>query len=135
MLQLADGTLAPLDYKYTEYKEKVYRTHKYQIILYGLMIEDTYRFPVNRGYVCYVRKGNVVKEVSIGAKERQEAKAIVSDMLAIIQRGQVSQTDVSCRALSRLLLQKYLRKVNGGQKTHLVRTVWQGSGDERGCIF
>jgi CRISPR-associated exonuclease Cas4 len=87
VLQLADGTMAPLDYKYTEYKETVYRTHKYQVILYGMLVEETYDLPVNKGYICYVRKGNVVKEIAIGAKERSEAMKILADMVAIIQRG------------------------------------------------
>lgn len=87
VLQLADGTLAPLDYKYTEYKETVYRTHKYQVILYGMLVEDTYGLPVHKGYICYVRNGNVVKEIAIGAKERSEALKILADMVAIIQRG------------------------------------------------
>ena len=87
VLQLNDGTLAPLDYKFTEYKDTVYRTHKFQVILYGMMIEDMYGQPVTRGYVCYVRKGNVVKEVAIGSKERREAEAIITDMFAIIQQG------------------------------------------------
>lgn len=87
VLHLRDGTLAPLDYKFTEYKETVYRTHRYQVILYGLMIEDTYQAGVHRGYICYVRKGNVVKEVEIGVQERQEAAAMVADILTIIQTG------------------------------------------------
>ncbi|RMH34840.1 MAG: CRISPR-associated protein Cas4 [Nitrospirae bacterium] len=87
VLQLQDGTLAPLDYKFTDYKDTVYRTHKFQTILYGMMIEDVYRQPVTRGYVCYVRKGNVVKDVRIGVQERQEAMEIVADILTIIQQG------------------------------------------------
>lgn len=87
VLHLADGTLAPLDYKFTAFKEAVYRTHRYQVVLYGMMIEDSYRTPVNRGYVCYVRNGNVVREIEIGERERTEAAAIIEDILAIIQRG------------------------------------------------
>jgi CRISPR-associated exonuclease Cas4 len=87
VLHLADGTLAPLDYKFTEFKEAVYRTHRYQVILYGMMIEDTYQATVTRGYVCYVRKGNVVKEIEIGEQERRDAQAVVEDIVAIIQTG------------------------------------------------
>lgn len=88
VLSLDDGTLAPLDYKFTEFKDGVYRTHRYQVVLYGMMIEDMYRATVNRGYVCYVRNGNVVKEVEIGERERREAAAMVKDIVGIIQRGQ-----------------------------------------------
>ena len=88
VLQLADGTLAPLDYKFTEFKGAVYRTHRYQVILYGMMIEDTYQARVARGYVCYVRNGNVVKEIEIGELGRREAAVMVKDIVGIIQRGQ-----------------------------------------------
>jgi len=88
VLQLADGTLAPLDYKFTQFKDAVYRTHRYQVILYGMMIEDTYQACVTRGYVCYVRNGNVVKEIEIGERERLEGMAMVKDIVGIIQRGQ-----------------------------------------------
>lgn len=87
VLRLDDGTLAPLDYKFTEFKEGVYRTHRYQVILYGMMIEDMYHATVNRGYVCYVRNGNVVKEIEIGAKERAQAMGIISEILDIVQLG------------------------------------------------
>jgi CRISPR-associated exonuclease Cas4 len=46
-----------------------------------------YHATVNRGYVCYVRGGNVVKEIEIGAKERVEVAAMIEDILAIVQRG------------------------------------------------
>lgn len=38
ILFLEDGTAAPLDYKFAEFKDTVYRTHKYQAALYGLLI-------------------------------------------------------------------------------------------------
>lgn len=100
VLHMADGTLAPLDYKFTEFKEAVYRTHRYQVILYGMMIEDTYHRPVTRGYVCYVRKGNVVKEIEIGPKQREKALAMVGDILQIIQNGRFpKRTTSSIRCL------------------------------------
>lgn len=35
VLFLEDGTAAPLDYKFAEFKNTIYRTHKYQAALYG----------------------------------------------------------------------------------------------------
>ena len=40
VLFLEDGTAAPLDYKYAEFKETVYKTHKFQAALYGLLIME-----------------------------------------------------------------------------------------------
>ena len=36
VLFLEDGTAAPLEYKFAEYKDKIFRTYKYQLILQAL---------------------------------------------------------------------------------------------------
>ena len=41
VLFLDDGTAAPLDYKYAEFKNTIYRTHKFQAALYGLLISTS----------------------------------------------------------------------------------------------
>lgn len=87
VLSLEDGTLAPLDYKFAEYKETTYRTHKYQSILYGLLIKDNYGQEVKKGYVCYIRSRNKVKEIAFCQKDFDEALRIIDEILEIIQRG------------------------------------------------
>jgi len=54
VLFLNDGTAAPLDYKFAEFKDTVFRTHKYQSALYALMIADNYSVEVNAG-LCVIR--------------------------------------------------------------------------------
>jgi CRISPR-associated exonuclease Cas4 len=87
VLFMEDGTAAPLDYKFAEFKDKVYRTHRYQSALYGLMIADTYGVAVNRGFVCYTRSNHLVKEVKLSAKDFERAIAMVNEVLEIIQKG------------------------------------------------
>jgi len=87
VLFLEDGTAAPLDYKFAEYKELLYRTHRYQSALYGLMIADTYGVAVKRGFVCYTRSNHLVKEVNLSATDFERAIAQVNEVLAIIQQG------------------------------------------------
>ena len=87
VLFLEDGTAAPLDYKFAEFKDKVYRTHKYQSALYGLMIADNYGVEVNRGFVCYTRSNHLVKEVKLSDKDFERAIALVNEVLEIIQKG------------------------------------------------
>jgi len=43
VLHLGDGSLAPLDYKFAEYKERIFQTHKYQSVLYALLIKENYQ--------------------------------------------------------------------------------------------
>jgi CRISPR-associated exonuclease Cas4 len=87
VLYLKDGSLAPFDYKFAEYTEFVYRTHRIQSILYGLMIKDCYRAEVKKGFVCYSRSNYKVKEIIFREKDFDEGKEVVEDMLNIIQLG------------------------------------------------
>ncbi len=87
VLFLEDGTAAPMDYKYAEWKNTVYRTHKYQAALYGLLIMEHYGVDVKRGFVCYTRSNNHVEEINFREKDYDEARQIVCEILMIIQRG------------------------------------------------
>ena len=87
VLHLSDGTLAPMDYKYAEYKERIFRTYRFQSILYGMLIRDNYGKDVNRGFVCYVRSRNLVKEIPFCDGDFERAVVILDEMLEIIQRG------------------------------------------------
>ncbi len=87
VLYLTDGTMAPLDYKFAEYKDTLYRTHKLQSVLYGLLIKDNYQKEVKRGYVCYVRSNYLLKEIAFSNEDFQEAQEIIEEILKIIQDG------------------------------------------------
>jgi len=84
---LADGTAAPIDYKYAEYKEKTFRTHKYQATIYALLIAENYGKPVNRAYLCYARSNNKIKEITITEKDYKKAIKAIEEVLDIIQNG------------------------------------------------
>jgi CRISPR-associated exonuclease Cas4 len=87
VLSFQDGTLAPLDYKFAEYKDWVFQTHKYQSALYALLITENYGKLVNRGYVCYVRSKNFIKEISFCNADFEKAKNLVREILDIISKG------------------------------------------------
>ena len=87
VLFLEDGTAAPMDYKYAEWKDTVYRTHKYQAALYGLLIMEHYGVDVKRGFVCYTRSNHHVEEINFRQEDFEKARQMVSEILMIIQRG------------------------------------------------
>lgn len=87
VLYLEDNTMAPLDYKFTEYKERLYRTHKIQSILYALLIMDNYGCEVKRGFLCYVRSKNLLKEITYKDRDFMKISDIIEEMLFIIQNG------------------------------------------------
>jgi CRISPR-associated exonuclease Cas4 len=87
VLSFSDGTLAPLDFKFAQYKDWVFQTHKYQSALYALLITENYGKPVNRGYVCYIRSKNFIKEISFCTADFEKAKTLVKEILDVISKG------------------------------------------------
>ena len=87
VLTLSDGSMAPLDYKYTEYKDYLFETHKVQSVLYAMLIEEIYQKPVNKGYICYAKDGVKLKEVVYKPNDFQYAKEVVDEAFSVILRG------------------------------------------------
>ena len=87
ILFLDDGTAAVMDYKFAEYREKTFRTHKYQSILYGELIRENYGVDVEKGYICYTRSNNKVKEIVFSDRDLKKALDVVDEILRIIQTG------------------------------------------------
>ena len=85
VLFLEDGTFAPLDYKFAEYKDKVFLNHKFQSVLYALLISENFGKEVRRGYICYVRSRNFLKEIEFTDDDFEKGVEIVSEILSISQ--------------------------------------------------
>ena len=86
ILFLNDGTAAPLDYKYAEYKDRTFKNHRYQLVFYGSLIQDNFNIPVNRGFIVYTRSKNKLVEVPILERDYTALKEIIEDLLNIIQK-------------------------------------------------
>ncbi len=80
VLTLSDGTMTPLDYKFAEWKDKVYETYQTQLFCYAWLIEENFGKPVTKGYLVYTRSKNKLVEVEISTESKlmvkQAAKAI-----------------------------------------------------------
>ena len=80
VLWLGDGTAAPLDYKFAEWRGRVRATYVAQVQCYALLIEEAFAVKVTRGYVVYTRSNSRVEEVGVDeagrAAVRREASAI-----------------------------------------------------------
>ena len=87
VLFLDDGTAAPLDYKYAEYKNRTFKNHRFQLTLYARLIQENYEIPVNRGYIVYTRSRNKIVEVTITDGMHTELKQIINQLLCVIQKG------------------------------------------------
>ncbi len=87
VLHLSDGTLAPLDYKYAEYTDHTFETHKVQSILYALLIMENYQKPVKKGFICYTRSNNKIKKVVYKEKDFCYADSVVQEIFGVIVKG------------------------------------------------
>lgn len=91
ILWLKDGSLAPLDYKYTIASEhdKVFKTHQTQIRIYALLAEAVYKQEVTKGFVAYIRGQNKFYEVPVSPDDRAEINLILDDIFDILQTGRL----------------------------------------------
>ncbi|MBP2133622.1 CRISPR-associated exonuclease Cas4 [Methanomicrobium sp. W14] len=87
ILFLNDGKAAPLEYKFAEYKDNLFRTTKSQLILQSILIEENYGKKVDRSFVCYVRSNHKLVEMDIRQSDVDKVKAEISDILNIIRTG------------------------------------------------
>ncbi|MCR9098816.1 MAG: CRISPR-associated protein Cas4 [bacterium] len=84
VLWLKDGTMAPLDYKFARYEEKVYETYKTQLYCYAWLIRENFGKDVDRGYLVYTRSRNKLVELQIGASHMNEVEKAAYDINKIV---------------------------------------------------
>jgi len=87
VLTLDDGTMAPFDYKFAPKPRRAFRNQRMQSVLYGMLIEEVYGRPVNRGFICYTRSNHAIEQITIDARARQAAERIVREVVGVIQQG------------------------------------------------
>ncbi len=87
ILFFEDGSAAPLDYKFAEFKGDVFEPYKYQSIYYGLLIKENLGVKVNRGFICYTRSNNLLKEIIFSEGDFARCREIIIEILNIAQFG------------------------------------------------
>ncbi len=85
ILFLDDTTAAPLDYKFAEYKQKLFKTYRFQLVFYARLIKDNFQIPVKKGFIIYTRSKNKLVEIQLKDKDFIELEKIIDDMTNIIQ--------------------------------------------------
>jgi len=87
VLKLEDGSFAPLDYKFAQWKDKVYETYKQQLFCYAVLIEENFDTKVKKGFLVYTRSKNKVITINIPEEAKTEIKNSMDEMLHIIQKN------------------------------------------------
>lgn len=87
VLTLQDGTMAPLDYKFAVYENKVYRTYQTQLYCYAWLITENFGAEVRKGYLVYTRSQNKVVEVPILPEHQRQVQGVAEAIKGIVQRN------------------------------------------------
>lgn len=87
VLELNDGSMSPLDFKYAEFKDKIYDTYRTQLYCYAVLIEENYKKKVNKAYLVYTRSRNKLVEIDITEKNKESVKQSISEILQIINKN------------------------------------------------
>lgn len=100
ILFLDDNIAAPLDYKFSKYNKKIYKTLKYQMTMYALMIEDLYNVEVNKAFLVFTRSKDYLRTIIINEEMKKDVSKYINDYINIINKGYFPQgTKYSKRCL------------------------------------
>jgi CRISPR-associated exonuclease Cas4 len=87
VLWLSNGTMAPLDYKFALWKDKVYETYLTQLFCYAWLIEDNFARKVDKGYLVYTRSKHKLVEINIAESDKTLVKQAAQEILQIIEQN------------------------------------------------
>lgn len=87
VLLLQDGTMAPLDYKFAVYNDRIYDTYRQQLFCYAVLIEENFSQPVDRGYLVYIRSKYKLVEVPVTAKDKALVQRSAEEVASIIENN------------------------------------------------
>ena len=85
ILYFANGTMAPLDFKFAEFKGVIYSTYRIQTLIYAKLISDNYGVSVNKGYLCYTRSKNHLVEIIFNKQDWLTLDGALQDIRRIIE--------------------------------------------------
>lgn len=85
VLLLNDGTMAPLDYKFAQYKDRIYDTYQTQLFCYAWLIEENFGREVDKGFLVYTRSQHKLIEVPITNADKEKVKQCAQDILKTIK--------------------------------------------------
>lgn len=87
VLLLKNETMAPLDYKYAVFHNKIYDTYKTQLFCYAWLIEENFNKEVKKGFLVYVRSKYKLVEVEINTGDKEKVKTSADEILKIINNN------------------------------------------------
>lgn len=87
VLELEDGSMAPLDYKFARFEDKIYDTYKTQLYCYAWLIGQNFNKPVRKGFLVYTRSRNKLIEIEVQESDIQKIEKAALTIQTIIQQN------------------------------------------------
>ena len=87
VLCLKDGTMAPLDYKFAKFENRIYETYRTHLECYAVLIEENFKKEVNKGFLVYTRSANKLIEVGIDEKAKSGIKRVCEEIKDVINNN------------------------------------------------
>jgi len=85
IIKTVEGEFIPVDYKNMESdKGKVWMDHKYQLVAYGLLVEENYSTVVKRVFINYIPEKLILK-VEITPNMKTHVKRVIGHIKRIIK--------------------------------------------------
>ncbi|MGE0020847.1 MAG: CRISPR-associated protein Cas4 [Draconibacterium sp.] len=91
VLLLNDETMAPLDYKFAKFEDRIYETYRTQLECYAVLIEENFGKQVNKGFLVYTRSANKLVEVEISETAKQDIRRICREVNEVILQNYFPQ--------------------------------------------
>lgn len=87
IIELRDGTMAPIDYKFAVYEDRIYETYKTQLFCYAILIEDNFHKNVNKAYLVYTRSKNKLIEIEVNANNKEIVRMVAKNVVDVIEKN------------------------------------------------
>ncbi|RMG10475.1 MAG: CRISPR-associated protein Cas4 [Planctomycetota bacterium] len=86
-LRLADGTAAPLDYKFSPMPDKPRDYVVHQATAYALLLEETWGLPVRAAYVYYLREPRGHHRIETTPRRRASTRKLIRAMRSVREQA------------------------------------------------
>jgi CRISPR-associated exonuclease Cas4 len=87
VLLLNDGTMAPLDYKFAKFEDRIYETYRTQLECYAVLIEENFHKKVEKGFLVYTRSSNKLVEIAIDEAAKLEIRQVCKEVIDVIEKN------------------------------------------------
>jgi CRISPR-associated exonuclease Cas4 len=87
ILFLSDNMAAPLDYKFAQYKDRIFKTYRIQSAMYALMIKDDFNVEVKKGFLVYTRSKNYLAEIEFTNEDFENVIKIIKNIKDIVNNN------------------------------------------------